>query len=172
MGEKLFSAMKTPSYLPCLVVLGFLAGCDLGRGDIKSDPKEISLSASGSRLVLQGKWRNATERPSIVVPRINTARVECDKQTLICNEYIAKLIEKSDDPTGFVNQRYLWLRREEFRILEWSDSVVVARAETRAADIELRISLTDRAAERILRETGDRGAQLADPGNIGHWILD
>jgi hypothetical protein len=62
--------------------------------------------------------------------------------------------------------------KEEFRILEWSESLVVARAEPRAADIELRISLIDRAAERTLRETGARGAQGSHFGKIEHWILD
>ena len=155
-----------------LVLLVFLSGCDLGQGDIKSDPKGIILDASGSYLILQGKWRNVTESPSIVVPRVNTTRIECEKRTLRCDEYIAKLIEKSDDPTGFVERRYLWLMKEEFRILEWSESLVVARAEPRAADIELRISLIDRAAERTLRETGARGAQGSHFGKIEHWILD
>jgi hypothetical protein len=154
-----------------LMLLISLSGCDIGQGEIRSDPKEISLSASGSHLVIQGKWRNVTESPSVVVPRVNTTRIECDKRTLRCDEYIAKLIEKSDDPTGFVGRRYLWLMKEEFRILEWSESLVVARAGPRAADIELRVSLTDRAAERTLRETGARGAQGADAGKIEHWIL-
>src|SRR5262249_12440041 len=123
-------------------------------------------------LVLQGKWRNVTGRPSVTVPRVNSVRIECDKGSLICTEYIAKLIQKSDDPSSAVDQRYLFLMKEWFRILEWSDSVIAARAEPLAADIELRISLKDDAAERTSRETGARGAAGANPSKVEHWVLD
>ena len=149
-----------------------LVSCGLGEGDIKSDPKRIGLSDSGEQLVLQGKWRNVTGRPSVTVPRVNSVRIECDKGSLFCTEYIAKLIQKSDDPSRFVDKRYLFLIREEFRILEWSDSVIVARAEPRAGDVELRISLKDDAAERTSRETDARGAEGANPGEVEHWVLD
>jgi hypothetical protein len=149
-----------------------LASCGLGEGDIKSDLKRLDLSDSGEQLVLQGKWRNVTGRPSVTVPRVNSVRIECDKGSLICTEYIAKLIQKSDDPSSVVDKRYLFLMKEGFRILEWSDSAIVARAEPRAADIELRISLKDDAAERTSRETEARGAAGANPSEVEHWVLD
>jgi hypothetical protein len=62
--------------------------------------------------------------------------------------------------------------KEEFRVLEWSQTKIVARAEPRVADIDIRISLIDHSAERTSRETEVRGAIGADPLSIEQWILE
>jgi hypothetical protein len=43
--------------------------------------------------------------------------------------------------------------------------------ESRAADIDLRISLADRSAKRTYRETGSRGGQGAKPAKVTQWVV-
>jgi hypothetical protein len=99
--------------------------------------------------------------PTVEVPHVNSVRIECDRAARICNEYVAKFIQKSDDPIGAVERPSLLLMKEQFRVIEWTDTTISGRAEPRAADIDLRISLADRTAERTSRETASRGAQRA-----------
>ncbi len=105
------------------------------------------------------------------MPRLNSVRVECDRTARVCNEYVAKLIQKTDDPISAVERPYLFLMKEQFRVIEWTGTTITARAEARAADIDLRVSLTDRTAERTSRETALRGAQGANPENVSQWVL-
>lgn len=42
--------------------------------------------------------------------------------------------------------------------------------EPRAADIDRRISLTDRSAKSTYRETDSRGGQGAKPANVTQWM--
>jgi hypothetical protein len=62
--------------------------------------------------------------------------------------------------------------KEEFHVVDWSHDVIVARAESRAADIDLRISLVDRTAERTSRETAARGASQAKAEELHVWRLE
>ena len=62
-------------------------------------------------------------------------------------------------------------QKEQFRVIEWTGTTIAARAEPRAADIDLRISLTNRTAERSSRETAARGAQGGNPQNVTQWVL-
>jgi hypothetical protein len=70
-----------------------------------------------------------------------------------------------------VKRPYLFLAKERFRVVEWTGTTIIARAEPRAADIDLRISLSERSAERTSRETSSRGAQDANPQNVTQWVL-
>jgi len=62
--------------------------------------------------------------------------------------------------------------KEEFRVLEWPQNSIVARAQPRAADVDLRISLVDKTAERTSRETAARGAKGANPTGVHLWRLE
>ena len=138
---------------------------------ITTDRKNFFLSGDGGYVVLQGTWRRTSQRPTVEVPYVNSVRIECDRTARICNEYVAKFTQKTDDPLGAVERPYLFLMKEQFRVIEWTETVIDARAEPRAATIDLRISLTDRTAERSSRETASRGAQGANPQNVTQWVL-
>ena len=99
-------------------------------------------------------------------------RIECDRTTGVCSEYIAKFIQKTDDPTCSMERSYLFLMNEQFRVIEWTETTITARAEPRAADIDLRISFADRSAERMSRETESRGAKGANSQNVTQWVLE
>ena len=121
--------------------------------------------------MVQGTWRRTSQRPTVEVPYVNSVRIECDRTASICNEYVAKFIQKSDDPLGTLERPYLFLMKEQFRVIEWTGTTIAARAEPRAADIDLRISLTTRTAERSSRETAAQGVQGTNPQNVTQWVL-
>ena len=121
--------------------------------------------------MVQGTWHRISERATVEVPRVNSVRIECDRTAGVCNEYVAKFIQKTDDPTDTMERPYLFLMKEQFRVIEWTGTTITARAEPRAADIDLRISFADRSAERTSRETGSRGAKGANSQNVTQWVL-
>lgn len=147
-----------------------LAGYAFGE-QITTDRKQFFVSGDGRYVVLQGTWRRISQRATVEVPHVNSVRIECDQNARICNEYVAKFIQRSDDPISSVERPYLFLMKEQFRVLEWTETTITARAEPRAADIDLRISLVDRTAERTSRETASRGAQGANPQDVTQWVL-
>jgi hypothetical protein len=141
------------------------------RAEITTDQKQFVISSDGRQVMIQGTWRLISQRATVEVPLVNSVRVECDRTTRVCNEYVAKLIQKTDDPTGTIERPYLFLMKEQFRVIEWTGTTITARAEPRAADIDLRISFADRSAERTSRETGSRGAKGANSQNVTQWVL-
>jgi hypothetical protein len=142
------------------------------RGEqITTDQKNFLVAGDGKYVVLQGTWRRTSQRPTVEVPYVNSVRIECDQTARICNEYVAKFIQKTDDPLGTMARPYLFLMKEQFRVIEWTGTTIAARAEPRAADIDLRISLTNQTAERSSRETAARDAQGANPQNVTQWVL-
>jgi hypothetical protein len=145
----------------------------VGRAEeVRTNPKLFQVAQSGEVVIIEGTWRNVTGGPSVEVPRANSVRLECRRSLMTCIEHIAKLIQPSDDSSGFVKQPTLFVMKEEFRVLEWSQTALVARAQPRAADMDLRISLVDRTAQRTSRETAARGAEGANPTAIHLWRLE
>ena len=139
--------------------------------DITTDQKQFVVSSDRRYVTVQGTWRRISQRATVEVPRVNSVRIDCDRTAGICNEYVAKFIQKTDDPTSTMARPYLFLMKEQFRVIEWTGTSITARAEPRAADIHLRISLADQSAERTSRETAARGSQGADPANVTKWVL-
>ena len=121
--------------------------------EITPDLKQLVVSNDRRHVTIQGTCGRISERATVEVPLINSVRIECDRTVGVCNEYVAKFIQKTDDPAGTMEQPYLFLMKEQFRIIQWTGTTITARAEPRAADIDLRISLSDRSAERTSRET-------------------
>lgn len=75
-----------------------------------------------------------------------------------------------EDVRGEGYGNVLMVSTHEYEIVEWSRTVVVAVERPRAADIELRVSLEHKTAERTVRETGARGATGASPVPK-RWVL-
>jgi hypothetical protein len=140
--------------------------------EFRTNPKLFQVAQSGEVVIIEGTWRNVTGGPSVEVPRANSVRLECHRSLKTCIEHIAKLIRPSDDYLGLVKQPTLFVMKEDFRVLEWSQNAIVARAQPRAADVDLRISLVDKTAERTSRETTARGAEGAKPTAIYLWRLE
>lgn len=139
--------------------------------EITTNQKQFVVSSDRTSVIVHGTWYRIAERPTVEVPRVNSVRIECDRTAGVCNEYVAKFIQKTDDPTGTVERAHLFLMKEQFRVIEWTETTITARAEPRAADIDLRISLADRSAERTSRETESRGAKGANSQNVTQWVV-
>ena len=139
--------------------------------EVTTDRKHFVLSNDRRHVVVQGAWHRISQRATVEVPRVNSVRIECDRTAGICNEYVAKFIQKADDPIEAVEQPHLFLMKEQFRVIEWTATTITARAQPRAADIHLSISLADESAERTSRETAARGAQGTNPANVTKWVL-
>jgi len=144
----------------------------LARGaEITTDQKNFVVSSDRRHITIQGTWHRISERATVEVPRVNSVRIECDRTAGVCNEYLAKFIQKTDELTRTVERPYLFLMKEQFRVIEWTETTITARAEPRAADVNLRISFADRSAERTSRETESRGAKGANSQNVTQWVL-
>lgn len=144
----------------------------LARGaEITTDQKNFVVSSDRRHITIQGTWHRISERATVEVPRVNSVRIECDRTAGVCNEYLAKFIQKTDDLTRTVERPYLFLMKEQFRVIEWTETTITARAEPRAADVDLRISFADRSAERTSRETESRGAKGANSQSVTQWVL-
>jgi hypothetical protein len=139
--------------------------------EITTDQKQFVVSSDRTSVMVHGTWHRIAERPTVEVPRVNSVHIECDRTAGVCNEYVAKFIQKTDDPTSTMERAYLFLMNEQFRVIEWTGTTITARAEPRAADIDLRISFADRSAERTSRETASRGAKGANSQNVTQWVL-
>ena len=163
--------MTTRKYGAFLLLLSPL-WCGAAELNITTLRKSIDVMDGGRYVIAEGRWRRISTRPSINAPTINTVRVECDRARRVCEELMANVLQPFDDPLGKVNDRYLFVGETIFKVLEWSSTLIMARAEQPAVDIDLRISLADKSAERTLRETGARGAQGADPSRVDQWVLD
>lgn len=133
-----------------------------------SQPRRFTLLPGGDGLVLEGRW-SATGQYSGQVPRSNAAHVECSRATGVCTEFLAQFVTKADD--AHFHDPMLSTLVTSFRVVEWTTGRVVARAETPAYEIELRMSLSDRSAERTARETSAGGASGANPAGARLWTL-
>jgi hypothetical protein len=170
--SRLFSAKTLTSILASQATWIIALAAVVPAAEVLTNLKLFEVTQSGDLVVIEGTWRNVTGGPSVVIPRANSVRIECHRSRRTCIEHIAKLIQPSDDSLGFVKQPNLFVKKQEFRVLEWSQNAIVAREQLRAADVDLRISLGDKTAERTFRETAARGARGANPDAIYLWRLE
>lgn len=151
------------------MVLLFLSGCS-NITHIESPPKSIQVLDNGN-VYLEGRWKRISSETSYkIVPKYNTVYILCDKKSGVCTETEALLMRKEDNP--IISNSLLYPQQFTYAITEWSDSVVRAERRPRAADVEIRISLADKSAEKSFRETSARGAESSNPNVSGHWILE
>jgi hypothetical protein len=165
-------AVVTKKGLVGLLLLLIPLSCGAGEQHIVTYSKSIDVVENDNYVFVEGTWRRISARPTITVPQVNSVRIECDKLILRCEEYLAMLLQKSDDPLGKLDGSYLSVHKILFQVIEWSKSTISLRAEQPVADIDIRISLTDRTAERTRRETTGRGSKTADPSLIDRWMLE
>lgn len=77
--------------------------------EITTDQKQFVISSDRRHVMVQGTWGRTSERVTVEVPRVNSVRIECDRTAGVCNEYVAKFIQKTDDPAGTMERPYLFL---------------------------------------------------------------
>lgn len=136
----------------------------ISQSAVRQLPFSLEGSAEEGSVIGYGRWVRTTTDQRSSVPVLNAAQISCSRSAGTCLEAIAEL--HSDlDPLfrgatggGFL----LTVDTTEFKITEWSRSTIKALAQPRAADIELRLSLLDRAVVRTSIETGARGATGAN----------
>jgi hypothetical protein len=139
-----------------LVLLLSPVWCSAAGLHITTAPKHITVMDGGDFVIGEGRWRRISAWPSVNAPTINTVYLACDRARRVCEELMAKVLQPFDDPLGTLQDRSLMVSQITFRVLEWSSTLIVARAEQPAVDIDLRISLADKSAERTRRETEAR----------------
>ena len=100
-------------------------------------------------------------KSTLHIAEINTLTVSCSKIELTCEEWIANAFPG-----------WLYLHRENYKVMEWDDLRVLARSEAPVADIELRISLVDKSVERTFRGTNARRVDKTDIDGLEHWVLE
>lgn len=145
-----------------------LAGCGQGEGEtIQTEPYAFEVSDGGAHLVLRGTWRLNPHGKTLLMPEINSVLIECDRQDQTCEEDSARLIQASDDPTGQSQiARSLHSVKQSFQVVEWSETGILARTKTWADETELKISLTEKTAERTLH----RGS--GETPQVYRWVLE
>jgi len=160
--------------LTALVTFALHGACTRPLDDVGRNPRLFTRAEvdAGEWLGLEGHWRSPTDRYSVELPRINSVAVDCWRKRMVCVEHLAKLIQPADDDGGLVRRPTLFAFGNEYRIVEWSDSHLVARYEPRAVDIEIRVSFPDQVVERSFRETTSRGAPGAATSEVFHWLLE
>lgn len=99
------------------------------------------FDAGGDIFVAEGKWQRVGQERTVLVPDVNSVRIECYRPQGFCDEYIAKFITPADDETKTTQGKSLFLMKQTFRITEWNQERISASADPRAADLSLRISL-------------------------------
>lgn len=151
-----------------LGILLILSGCS----DVDSieSPRKIFNILNNGNLYLEGRWEQAastaTER---IIPKDNAIAIFCDRRSGVCieNEALFTLKEK----VSFVQAPLLHTEQYSYVITEWSDTTIKAERKTPAADVEIKISLADKSAEKGWRETAARGNDTANPYKAASWAL-
>ena len=59
-----------------------------------------------------------------------------------------------------------------YQITDSTNDIIIAKWDAPVADVELKISLKDRFAERSYRETKARGDETSNPEIYGKWVLE
>lgn len=158
--------MKNAAYL---ILAISLSGC-LNITDIKSPPKIIN-AVSENQVYIEGRWRETSiVKKFKTTPRINSTAILCNRESLSCIEHEACLATRKDN--NILPYALLYIQPTTYQISEWSNTIIKAHKEARAGDVELRISLADKSAEKSFRETSARGAEGANPNLVEHWILE
>jgi len=172
--------MKTPIYYASMLIVFILLGVTAltYSGDEPFNkvisPKK-SIISNGGYVIVKGRWKKSggtsklnTNNP----PIINTVDVVCDKGSMTCEEYIAKLVTTKDIGSTYESPPMLTIDTTMFKVIDWSDDTIIAKASFFPSDYMLRISVKDNYAERLRQETKARGDKSADPNIYEKWLLE
>lgn len=119
---------------------------------------------------IEGRWKQTTPKGTTIIPKINTAKIICNKMNMTCNETVAKLTTPKD--SDLFENKLLFIQEFTYEILSFRDGIIVAKREAPVADVIMKISINDKLAEKSFRETKTRGSETANPDVYYHWILE
>ena len=168
-------------YTAILIVFILLGITALAYSDDQIFSKIISpqksIISSGNYVFVRGRWKKSegTSKLKIIKPPIiNTVDVACDKEAMTCLECVAQLITTKDMGTilGMEIPPMLTIETTIYKIIDWSDNTIIAKASFLASDYIIRISVKDRYAEMFRQETKARGDESADPNIYEKWLLE
>jgi len=93
---------------------------------------------------------------------------------MTCKEIIAELVapEEMFYKKGTLEAKKLFIDETDYKIVDWSDEIILAKYAAPVADFEIRIFIKAGLAIRNWRETKARGNQTADPNIYAEWILE
>ncbi len=128
------------------------------------EDKELAL------VTARGRWRAVDEADAAHIPAVNSVDITCDKVKMVCTESIAKLYTELDDLDSIWSGR-LFAFTNEYKVLEWTSSDVIAIHKPRAADIQISISLAHNIAFKEFTGTSARGAIDPNP-EVQLWVLE
>ena len=151
-----------------IVATSLALGCS---AEVRSPSKNIVVDRETRDFAsLEGRWVSLTPREIAVLPSANSVSVVCHRQTQTCTETIAMLVRETDKGLS-ISAGLLFPQVQDYQIVEWTETLIRAQAKPRAANLEILINLVDQAAERNLRETSERGAQITGSPSVEHWVL-
>lgn len=157
--------MKKGKIISLIILLYLFTGCS-NINDVQC-LKKIFTVLSKDQVYLEGSWKLiTTPTKSRKIPKINSTKILCNRQLMVCTEWSAHL------ESNVLVYPYLYPDETEYRIIEWSETKIKAESEARAVDVELVISIPEKSAEKTMRETTARGAIGAEPEKVQHWILE
>jgi hypothetical protein len=168
MEESMNCFFRIPFKVMLLTLLAFflIFPPAYSKDEIRSPSKRIQLV--DYLVIVEGRWKQTASSGTNVLGRINSAYVTCNKSSMICEENIAVLANPQDShPDNF-----LYVLSTKYKIISWSNDIINAKYEALVADLELRISVRDKFAERSFRETKARGSDTANPNIFGIWVLE
>ncbi|MDQ8165016.1 MAG: hypothetical protein P3A28_04550 [Gemmatimonadota bacterium] len=100
---------------------------------------------------------------------VNSVEITCFIKTGECTESLAQLVTKDDD--NVLGAPHLFTYLNSFKVKSFEKGILIATSGTRAFDLELRIDVESKSAERSGRETGERGATGVDATRLHRWAL-
>ncbi|HSW63493.1 MAG TPA: hypothetical protein VLH56_09320 [Dissulfurispiraceae bacterium] len=155
----------TLSALSCLVVL--FAACAPEAPKVAMPQKKMTITDASVQAT--GHWKAVTKPKEPVlqaVPQINAVDLRCYREDMICIETLASLYQKSDgNPEDLPS---LFPHRFVYKIVKWDESGLLAKSETSVANVELKVSLSDKTASRAMVDS--RGA--ATQTLAWSWVLE
>lgn len=162
--------MRKTAFL--IMPLLLLSGCS-NIEDIRSPSKAFQI-VDDANVYLEGRWKQVgSTAAGRIIPKHNAVSILCDKKSGTCTENQALLVTRQDNAIISPSScSLLYPEQFTYAITEWSESVIKAERKPRAADVEIRISLTDKSAEKSFRETTARGSDTANPNIVADWILE
>jgi len=135
------------------------------------DSERKQIQAVENYVFVKGRWKKTEGTSSSHSPaRMNTVSIICDKNALTCKEIIAEVVTPQDD--SFFKTKQLFIHEMTYRIVDWSNEIIIAKYAAPVADLDLRISIKDGIAEKHWRETKARGSDTANPNIYTNLILE
>ena len=142
----------------------FKLDCSQGATVLRPLDKTIVLSDKypqfGRWVTAEGSWKVTTSSAMFTqLPKINSVSIDCYDRTMVCTERLALVHTKQDlvfredaGPAPLHRDNLLDVVVSEYRIVEWTPTLIRAQESLPVADVEIQISVTRQTATRLYRE--------------------